>query len=777
MESGLDLIPDLALLMLVAAGAGWVCKRLGLSLVIGYLIAGILIGPFSPFVPILKETERIGILSQLGLVFLIFSIGTGLGLQRLKRLGLPVIIGTVVGVIVTLNAGRAVGFVMGLTMLQSLFLAGLWVVSSSAIIIKVLQETDSAHERHGQLALGVTVVEDVVAVAMLTVLGSLAMGVGSTTVGVGQVLRNLGLFVVLVFAVAMLVVPWIMRRLDEEAPVELQSVAVTALLLGLSTLALSSGYSLALGAFLLGSIIGSTPYRGRVERFTEGLRDVFGAVFFVSMGMLFDLRQLSEVWPLAVGLTAGALLLRFIGVGLGLVLAGQPPRDAFRAGICATPLGEFSFIIAQLGVVSGIMPVWFFPVAVAMSLGSAIVAPPLVRRASGCVRFAGHLVPGWVKDLGRLHGEWLEAIRFRLAGSLLWKLTGKRFAQVGMEMVAVSALVLFSSVLYHHLESFVGPDLLFPSGTLVLFTVVMGAFIAIPLLAIWRNLEALSMIFADAITLNAGGSISVKAVVQPALRVAAFLMILVWIGTLLPSGAASTTVFLLGIVVALAMALVFWRRMIRWHSLAEIKLNQLLQPIGGSEPRSQQVLSLDPGEEWGMHVREMTLLDSSRALGLPISALPLRPQFNCSIASIERQGVMIPNPSASTILFPNDRLLLLGRADELDRAEDWLSEVSQEKTRGDAGFAELQLALVKVPPNCTRVCGKLRDLAPHMLMGVQITGVQRGSDRILNPGGDFILQPGDNLLVLGRQDQISAFQHCLILPSPAKSPQSSSPAT
>ncbi len=766
MESGLDLIPDLALLMLVAAAAGWVCKRLGLSLVIGYVIAGILIGPFSPLVPIIIETERIGLLSQLGLVFLIFSIGTGLGLQRLKRLGLPVIIGTVVGVIVTLNAGRAVGFIMGLTMMQSLFLAGLWVVSSSAIIIKVLQETDSAHERHGQLALGVTVVEDVVAVAMLTVLGSLAMGASSASVGVSQILGNLGLFVVLVFVVAMLVVPWVMRRLDEDAPIELQNVAVTALLLGLSTLALSSGYSLALGAFLLGSIIGSTPYRGRVERFTEGLRDVFGAVFFVSMGMLFDLRQLSDVWLLALGLTAGALVLRFLGVGLGLVLAGQPPRDAFRAGICATPLGEFSFIIAQLGVVSGIMPPWFFPVAIAMSLGSAIAAPPLIRRASGCVRFAAFLVPGWIRDFGRLYGEWLEAIRLRLAGSRLWKLTGKRFAQVGIEMVAVTALVLFSSLLYNHAEALVGSDFLFPNGTPVLFTIVMGAFIAIPLLAIWRNLEALSMIFADAITLSAGGSVSVRVVVQPALRVAAFLMILVWIGTLLPSGAASTTVFLLGMVVALVMALIFWRRMIRWHSLAEIKLHQLMEPVGGSEPRSQQALSLDPGEEWGMHVREMTLLDSSRALGLPISALPLRPRFNCSIASIERQGIMIPNPSASTILFPNDRLLLLGRTEELDRAENWLSEVSEGKPGGDAGFGELQLAVIKVPLHSTRVCRQLKDLPPQTLMGVLITGVKRGEDRILNPGGSFVLQPGDNLLVLGRRDQISGFRDWLILEPP-----------
>jgi CPA2 family monovalent cation:H+ antiporter-2 len=322
-------------------------------------------------------------------------------------------------------------------------------------------------------------------------------------------------------------------------------------------------------------------------------------------------------------------------------------------------------------------------------------------------------------------------------------------------MVAVSALVLFSGWIYRNIKAVVPTDFLFPDSLPLLFTIGMGFFIAIPLVAIWRNLEALSMIFAEAVVQRGGLGSAARAIIQPALRIGVFVLILLWIASLIPYGRASAVVFGIGLLAAVLASALFWKNLIRWHSHAEIQLHQLMKTTGEEAPGIQPRVSLEPGEEWNMRVREIILHDASQAIGRRIADLPLRREYNCTIASVDRQGVMIANPPATTFLYPNDKLLLLGGTEELDKAEEWLVETRERLQEGD--FSELQLGVVRVPASSPHVLLPLRALALNTRIGVQITGVSREGKRILNPGGDFLLQPGDELLLLGRVDQISAF--------------------
>jgi CPA2 family monovalent cation:H+ antiporter-2 len=258
--------------VLVAGVVGWICQRLHLSVVVGYLVAGMVVGPYTPPFSLVHDSGRIATLAQVGLIFLIFSIGLRLSLRKLRRLGLALLIATLIGAVIVFNLSRLVGTMLGFSLTESFFLASMLMVSSSAVISKVLAEAGVTHEKVGQLATGITVLEDVVAVVMSTLLSSFVQVGRPGAARLGETLGLLGAFVVLAGVGGLLIVPWILRKLSISAAEELQTLVVAGLLLTMAVLSQRAGYSLALGAFLVGAIVAETPHRTQVDRVFEGLR-------------------------------------------------------------------------------------------------------------------------------------------------------------------------------------------------------------------------------------------------------------------------------------------------------------------------------------------------------------------------------------------------------------------------------------------------------------------------------------------------------------------------
>ena len=256
---GIDFIQDLAVVLLVAGLVGWLCHRLGLSSVVGYLAAGLVVGPHTPPFSLVTSAARIETLAQVGLVFLMFSIGMKLSLRRLRRLGPSLMVATAVGAVVMYLVVRALGSALGWPPVQTLFLAAMLMVSSSAIIGKVLAEAGGTHERTSQMAMGVSVLEDVVAVVLLALLNSFVAGSGAAG-AMGDTLGLLGAFVALAGVAGLLAVPWLLRRLSFSANDELLTLVTAGLLFLLALLAQRAGFSLALGAFLLGAIVASAGF-------------------------------------------------------------------------------------------------------------------------------------------------------------------------------------------------------------------------------------------------------------------------------------------------------------------------------------------------------------------------------------------------------------------------------------------------------------------------------------------------------------------------------------
>ena len=756
---GLFFIQDLAVVLVVAGVVGWLCQRIGLSVVVGFLLAGIVAGPKSPILALIHEAGSIETLAQVGLVFLMFAIGLGLSLRKMRRLGPGLMMATFCGAIVMYYLARLLGVSLGWSSTESLFLAGMLMVSSSAIIGKILHETGSNHERAGQLAMGVSVIEDVVAVVMLTLLNSMVKIETAGGAKFGGTLLQLGAFVVLVGVLGLLLVPWLLKRMSVSADEELQTLGLAALLFGVAVVAVQAGYSPALGAFLLGTIVAETSHRHQVERTFEGMRDVFSAVFFVAIGMQIDLRELWASAGLIVGVAAFTLVARPLALTTGLTLIGTPMKDALRTGLTGTPIGEFSFIIAQLGVTAAVVPVRFYPLAVGVSLLTTLFAPLLTRRSERIADVIIASQPGWVATWVRAYHGWLDGLHQRRSRNLLWQLSRKRLIQVGVGMLFVTGVVVFSGQFFVIAEEWLGADWLFPQGLEKIFWTVVILVTLAPLVAIWRNVSAMSMLYAEVSTKGRPHAHRLRPLVETVLKILAGGGMFVWLAAIQPADGMGKNLLLFSAVVAGGALLLLRRKLIYWHSEMEVELMSVIE-TGDNKMTSTTAPWLQPHAEWNLHMIDCTLPDLADCQGKRIAELRLRTRFGCSVVGIERQGFMIPLPPPEAVLYPRDKVLLLGTSDQVKAGKIFLAAVSGTPV-ADSLFEEVRMEAVRVP-RWSRAAGRtLGELSPAQNHGVQIAGVNRGGVRILNPSAQETLRDGDEVLALGAPVHIAAFKEWL----------------
>lgn len=751
---GSQFIQDLAIILVVAGVVAWVCQRIGLSVILGFLVAGMVVGPHTPPIALVHDVERIDTLAQIGLVFLMFAIGLQLSLRKMRRLGLSLMFATFAGAIVMYQLSRLFALSMGWSAREGLFLAGMLMVSSSAIISKILHETGTNHERSGQLAMGVSVIEDVVAVVMLTILNSLVhIGKGEGA-HVPETLLLLGAFVVLSGIAGLLLVPWFLKRMSVAADEELQTLGIAGLLFGLAVVAQAAGYSLALGAFLLGTIVAETPHRHQVERIFEGMRDVFSAVFFVAIGMQIDARELWREGWLILGISLFTLVGRPFAVTTGLSLIGTPLKDALRTGLTATPIGEFSFIIAQLGVAAKVVPARFYPLAVGVSLITTLIAPVLMRRSEKIADAAVARQPVWLADWLRAYHSWLDRMKLRRSRNLLWQLSRKRVVQVSVGVLFVTGLVVFSGQLFALVDDALGRRFA-PKAVQLAFWITLTLVILAPLVAIWRNLSAMALLYAEISTKGHPHAKRLRPVIETGLKIGFGAMIYVWLAAILPAEGTAKWLLVVSALVALGALVVLRRKLIFWHSEMEV---EILSVIDTSDTKMTSTTApwLQPHGEWNLHMIDCTLPDLADAQGKRIADLDLRARFGCSVVGIERQGFMIPLPTPEAVLYPRDKVLLMGTTEQVKAGRKFLAGVTGVPVT-DSVFEEVRMEAVVVPA-WSRAAGKtLAELSPAQNHGVQIAGVRRGGLRILNPAAQELLRGADEILVLGTPVDIAEF--------------------
>ena len=756
---GISLIQDLAILLLAAGIAGTLCRRIGLSVIVGYLVAGVVIGPFTPPFSFLENVDRIQTLSQIGLVFLMFGIGLGLSLTKLGRMGLPTLLATGGGAFIMLNLTQLLGRVVGWSPDQSLFIAAMFMVSSSAVIAKVVSELNLSHERSSQIALAITVLEDVVAVVMLTVLASRTSESASED-GVGELLAGMTAFVVLLVGIGLLMVPRLLRRLEARADPELQTIIVAGVLFLLSIAAVRAGYSLALGAFLLGAIVAEIPQKGSVEKAFAGMRDLFSSVFFVSIGMMLDPKLLFDVWPAVVGLTLFVLLARPMATGFALVICGTRPRDARRAGLLLGPMGEFSFIIAQLGVSTAVLPESYYPLAVGVSICTVLLVPLINRRADVIVNFVERLEPAWLTRTFEAYHGWLAQFQSSPNSSVVWKLVRPRIGQIAVEMLFVTGVMIFSRPLLQLIQRHSGGLGFSPETISYAFWGVVIILALIPLVAIWRNVAAIAMMIAE--WFASSSRIPVRGI-QGALKGVAALVLGYWLYVILPIDELRGWGWIVIAVAAVVMVAAFSRRLIYWHSHLQSSVRDVL----AEDPRAAAAAAAEAArgkrihdlQQWNLRLADCVVPPAAAYAGQTLAHISIPARFGCAVLEVERNGRVITAIRPDLRLYPGDKLLLLGNTAELDAACEFLTRESQSDDQSEE-FRGSVLETFNIPPG--EHAGKtLAELNLGQITGTRVVGIQRGDEKIIAPSGDQPLLAGDDVLVTGTLAEIARFRRWL----------------
>lgn len=425
-------LDDLALVLCVAAVTTVIFHALRQPVVVGYLVAGMIVGPYTP--GLLVDESRIRGVSELGVILLMFALGLEFSIRRLLRLGPRAAFITAVQVGLMIWLGYVCGRALGWSELESVFTGALLSISSTTIVAKAFAEQQVGGDLR-DLALGVLLCEDLVAVIMLAVLTPLADGAGPSPAALGWTAVRLGGFLLAMIGGGILLIPPLVRFVARTGRDETLVVASVGICFGFAMAAERAGYSVAMGAFLAGSLVAESGAAERLEVLIGPLRDVFEAVFFVSVGMIIDPPLIVAHWP-ALALLVGILIVgKISGVTLGALLTGTPAVLAVQTGLSLAQIGEFSFIIAGVGVETGAAHSFLYSVAVAVSAVTTFTTPFMIRACRPVGTMVEGRAPRVLARLQHVYGRWIERV------------DGAHAAPDGRPGVAVPAFFLIAGAL------------------------------------------------------------------------------------------------------------------------------------------------------------------------------------------------------------------------------------------------------------------------------------------------------------------------------------------
>jgi K+:H+ antiporter len=377
----LTFLRDLAVVMAVSALTTVLFHLLRQPVVLGYLVAGVLIGPHTPLFSLVVDLHSIHTLAELGILLLLFSLGLEFDLKKLRRVGAVAVLAAILEILFMLWLGYTAGQLLGWEQLDSLFLGALLSISSTTIIVQVLMETGQLRELFAQIILDILIVEDIAAIIILVVLSGLANAGTITVIDVGRAFLRVCMFMATALLVGVFSIPRLLTFVAGFQRSEMLTVTILGLAFGLAVLGAHLGFSIALGAFLMGAIMAEAKEAHEiVERITP-IREMFTAVFFVATGMLLDPLLVVDLWGVILFLTALTVVGKIVSCSFGTFLAGYPGQVALPVGLGMAQIGEFSFIIANLGRTSGVTSGTLYPIAVAVSSVTTLLTPYLLRSA------------------------------------------------------------------------------------------------------------------------------------------------------------------------------------------------------------------------------------------------------------------------------------------------------------------------------------------------------------------------------------------------------------
>jgi len=575
----ISFIQDLAVIMLVAGVVTVLFHRLKQPVVLGYIVAGFIIGPHTPPFGLIHDEDTIKTLAELGVIFLMFCLGLEFSLRKLFKVGATAFIAAFLEIILMIWIGYEIGRWFDWNTMDSLFLGAILAISSTTIIVKALNDLKMKNQRFAQLIFGVLIVEDILCIGIIALLSSIAV---SGTVSSGEVFSTVGklsLFMIVALVIGILLVPRLLAYVAKFESNEMLLITVLGLCFGFCLLVVKLEYSMVLGAFLIGAIMAESRQLVKIERLIEPVRDMFSAIFFVAIGLMIDPQILLQyAWPIAV-ITVAVVLGKMLSCGLGAFIAGNDGRTSLRVGMGLSQIGEFSFIIAALGMTLQVTSDFLYPVAVAVSAITTLLTPYLIRGADPLSLKIAAVMPKRLSRVFGMYGEWLRSIQPQGEGAMLASMIRKIILQVGVNLALVIAIFFAGSFFAVRIGGYLEGWISDPSWQKAL--IWGGALLlSLPfLIAAYRKLKALSMLLAEmSVKPEMAGRHTqrVRRVIAELIPILSLLVIFVLLAALSASILPTNKLLVLIAVVTAAVAAVLWRWFIRVHTRMQVALLETL---------------------------------------------------------------------------------------------------------------------------------------------------------------------------------------------------------
>lgn len=667
------LLQDLALVLCVAAVTSVVFRRLRQPVVLGYLLAGLIVGPHIP-IPLFVDMERVHTLSELGVIFVMFSVGLEFSIRKLVRV-VPTsgIIG-VIQISTMIWLGYLTGQAFGWSPQESIFTGAMVAISSTMVVAKVFAERRVARGLT-DLVFGVLVVQDLAAVLLLAVLTAISSGKGLPATVLARTAGQLIAFLLAIVVVGFLVVPRTIRAVARLKSPETLLVASIGVCFALALVAQWVGYSVALGAFLAGSLIAESGEAEQVEHLIRPVRDMFAAIFFVAVGMVLDPKVLLQHWAAAVVLVVIVIVGQIASVSLGAFLSGRDLKTSVQAGMSLAQIGEFSFIIASVGVEAGVIGGFLYPVAVAVSVFTTFTTPWLIRASGPAAMFIDRRLPKPLQTFVSLYGSWLEQLRASKPEDRPQARVGRLVRLLAMDALFLVGIVIGAALGMGKLLGLLEAHLRVPPQAGRWVVVGAAFFLSVPfLVGIVRIARALGAKLAKAaLPQSEKGEVDLADAPRRALVVTLQLAVILLLGTPLLALTQPFVSPLYGIaflaVVLGALGIGFWRSATNLQEHvqagAEMIVEVLAKQSGSAKEKTlDEVHPLLPG--FGP-LTPMQLGADSPAVGKTLAQLNLRALSGASVITIIR-GTGGLKPTGREELREGDVLALAGTHDAIRAA-------------------------------------------------------------------------------------------------------------
>lgn len=719
-----SLITDLAFILLLGAVVTVVFKWIRQPVVLGYIVAGFLASPHFTYLPSVANEANIDFWAQIGIVVLLFTLGLEFSFKKLLSAGGSAVVTALIIVCGMMGVGYCIGYAMGFSTINCLFLGGMLSMSSTTIIIKAFNDLGIRQKKFASLVLAVLIVEDLFAVVMMVILSSIAVNNAVEGEALFMSVAKLVFFLVMWFLVGVFVLPSALNRMRRFLNSETLLVISMGLCLGMAVFSVYCGFSLALGAFVMGSILAGTSYAERIEHVVTPVKDLFGAVFFISVGMMVDPQIIAMYWKPILLLSAAVIIGMIVFGSFGMLVTGQSLRVAIESGFSLTQIGEFAFIIATLGMSLGVLEPSLYPIVVAVSVLTTFTTPMFIKMADPVYNFVEKHLPGRLSFLidryqksateqQAVGAAWLVRLRRQLLRTLLYSI------------LLIAITLVSRQFLLGYLDEYAGEW----SHTIALL-ITIGAMSPFLLALLMPLARILTSIKKPGVPTPAVGDI-VIAVFNTFLSILFVVQDISWLFSMT-----------IGVSVALAalllIVLIFSTRVRRHMADIETRFMDNLNERELRRKGTNNALVHD------LHLAYMTVGFGCPFVGEKLRNSNLRGRYNVNIVSIQRDGVTYAIPGADARLFPGDVIGVVGNDDQLAAV---LPAVEAVKNTAPTA-ADFQLFNIIISPESPLNGKSPRTADIRNNYGALVLAVQRG-DEYIDQNPDIVFAPGDIIWIAG----------------------------